>query len=121
MLALTLHLDANAHGSRLMLAGIIIRPALPLESAQVGDFPLGDVVHFFSNNTLAGIVHLGYIAIMTLGDPFSVEFLNGTLRRYYRSQVLRDYLSLVSQALTIEEIVSPQTGEGLSSQTNSCS
>jgi len=47
---------------------------LPLESAQVGDFPLGDVVHFFSNNTL-GIVHLGYIALaMTLGDPFSPHY-----------------------------------------------
>ena len=65
MLALILHLEATPMhiGSRirwLMLAGMIMRPRATSERTSSGGelLALGDIVHLFGDDALAGIMHL---------------------------------------------------------------
>ena len=63
-----------------------------------------NVLHFFRNHSLTGVVHLGHVALSTpLSDPSSVRIFNSSDKQLpsagiTQSQVLRDYLSLHEQA-----------------------
>jgi hypothetical protein len=78
MLALTLHLDGNADRHRFQVGVVDVggddhpppRHFVANQRQRAGS-RLGDVVHLFGDDALAGVVHLGAIGvILSLNNPF---------------------------------------------------